>query len=94
MGDTGGHRWRGQTENNHPEHPNHRHAYDTTSEKVDADNFNWRNRSEYSKIKSRDSMGPAAHLTPQQGPAIPCGDHTIRFGEKTDRNSAKVLDLP
>ena len=33
---TGGPRWHGQTENNHPAHPNHRHAYDTTSDKVDA----------------------------------------------------------
>lgn len=36
IGQTGDHRWHGQTENNHPAHPNHRHAYDTTSDKVDA----------------------------------------------------------
>lgn len=36
VGDTGGHRRHRQTENNHPGHPNHRHAYDTTSDKVDA----------------------------------------------------------
>ena len=35
-GDTGGFRWHGQTERNHPAHPNPRHAYATTSDKVDA----------------------------------------------------------
>ena len=36
IGDAGGHRWHGETENNHSEHPNHRHAYDTNSDKADA----------------------------------------------------------
>ena len=35
VSDAGGHRWYGQTENNHPAHPTHRHACDTSSEKVD-----------------------------------------------------------
>ena len=35
-GDLGSHCRHGQTEDNRPSHSNHRHAYDTTSGKVDA----------------------------------------------------------
>ena len=31
IGNTLGYRWHGQTENNHPQHPNHRHTIDATS---------------------------------------------------------------